>query len=139
MTLRQLSWDDMESLAELEASCFETPWSQEDYEIQFEEVPGTAALGLEHGGRLVAAAVYTPADPGLYVLTLAVHEDYRRRGLATRLVRELVALGKSLTLHVRAGDRGARTLYRGLGFFDVRTESGFYEDNGEDAVLMLRP
>ena len=42
----------------------------------------------------------------------------------------------SVTLEVRAGNVGAKELYRKWGFIEVGLRKGYYHDNGEDAILM---
>lgn len=138
-TLQPLTFAEIPEIAELEKECFPSPWAEGDYFVQF-EVEGTSGFGLWEAGRLIAALVYTPdGDEDIYyIVSLAVRSGYRRLGAATRLLGAMIALGKPLTLHARAGDPAARRLYRGVGFSEVRTEPGFYDDNGDDAVLMLR-
>lgn len=137
-TLRRLTFDDIPEIARVGRECPMENWDADDYAEQF-EVEGTSGFGIEDAGHLVAALVYTPdARDALYVVQLGVVPGHRRRGLATRLLTEVIRLGKPVTLHVRAGNSRARALYRGLGFVDVRTEPKFYRNNGEDAILMLR-
>ncbi|MCX8061506.1 MAG: GNAT family N-acetyltransferase, partial [Anaerolineales bacterium] len=72
---------------------------------------------------------------------LAVHPDYRRRGIATKLLktalRECARLGmRSATLEVRAGNLEAQALYRRFGFEVVGRRRAYYQDNHEDALIM---
>lgn len=139
--MRRLTFDDIPALARIEQECFIGGWDADDYALQF-EVEGTSGFGFEESGHLVAALVYTPGDEAggcLYVVSLGVVQAHRRRGLATRLLTEVFRMGRPVALHVRVANDAARSLYRGLGFVDVRTEAGFYTDTGEDAILMLRP
>ena len=41
-----------------------------------------------------------------------------------------------MTLEVRRSNAAAQGLYRKLGFVDVGWRKRYYEDNGEDALLM---
>ena len=43
---------------------------------------------------------------------------------------------KRYTLEVRAGNEPAKKLYEGLGFSEAGIRKGYYEDNGEDALIM---
>ena len=42
----------------------------------------------------------------------------------------------ALTLEVRVSNRGAQELYRRYGFSSVGARKGYYQDNGEDALVM---
>jgi ribosomal-protein-alanine N-acetyltransferase len=41
-----------------------------------------------------------------------------------------------VTLEVRASNRAAQQLYAKLGFIEVGLRRAYYQDNGEDALLM---
>jgi len=76
------------------------------------------------------------------IASIAVHPDYRRRGVAVTLMeytlRALTTTGvHRVELMVRPGNTAGTQLYRSLGFRRVRLEPGYYEDGG-DGVRMTR-
>jgi [ribosomal protein S18]-alanine N-acetyltransferase len=76
------------------------------------------------------------------IVSLAVHPDYRRRGVAgallRRTLRDLRAAGiPRVTLMVRTANTAGVELYRSFGFRLVRTVRRYYEDGG-DGFLMVR-
>ncbi len=76
------------------------------------------------------------------VLSLVVDPDMRNRGIASRLMREMLdhRAGTTWYLEVRESNRRARNLYRKLGFEDVSLRPAYYQDTGEAAVVMrLKP
>jgi N6-L-threonylcarbamoyladenine synthase len=73
----------------------------------------------------------------LYVLAVGVDPAWRRRGVATALVRECLARAAVVHLEVRASNAAARRLYAGLGFDEVGLRARYYAD-GDDAVLLTR-
>ena len=72
------------------------------------------------GGRIAGYAVACMAKRNAEIASLAVHPDYRRRGVADALMRHTL-----------------RELYRSLGFRRVRMVRRYYEDGG-DGFLMAR-
>jgi len=73
------------------------------------------------------------------ILTIGVDERWRRRGLARRLLGELLALAvargaEAVFLEVRAADRGAQALYEQQGFRTVGRRRHYYHD--DDALIM---
>lgn len=78
--------------------------------------------------------------PGeLEVLDLAVHPDFRRRGIATALLRRALKEGAragacDAFLEVRVTGEAARSLYEKLGFLPIHRRVGYYPD-GEDALV----
>jgi ribosomal-protein-alanine N-acetyltransferase len=76
-----------------------------------------------------------------HIGTLAVHPEYRRRKVATRLLatalQSMLDAGvRRVTLDVRAGNIAAQRLYRKFGFYTVTRRPRYYRDNHEDAFLM---
>jgi ribosomal protein S18 acetylase RimI-like enzyme len=81
----------------------------------------------EADNRLVGNASLLPVDgfPERWVLAnVAVHSDYRRQGIARRLVQASIEYvgrrgGRQLLLQVRVENGGAQDLYRQLGFHQI--------------------
>lgn len=72
-----------------------------------------------------------------YLLTLGVIDEFRRRGLAKKLIRETILLVEkahpevqALTLHVVSYNQAAISLYKSLGFIEVGYYPGYYELHG---------
>jgi ribosomal-protein-alanine N-acetyltransferase len=75
------------------------------------------------------------------VLNLATRKDWRRRGLARRLLNHAIQTGLSrgaslVTLEVRRSNTAAARLYASFGFESVDIRHRYYE-NGEDAIVMI--
>ena len=75
-------------------------------------------------------------------MTVAVDEAFRRKGIAKALVMEMLLAAKnggvqSIFLEVRPSNAAARALYKGLGFLETGIRRGYYQDNGEDAIVMV--
>jgi ribosomal-protein-alanine N-acetyltransferase len=94
------------------------------------------------GGRIAGYGVACAEKRGAEIASLAVHPDYRRRGVADALMRHMLReLGSAgvrrVELMVRTGNTAGAQLYRGLGFRRVRKVPRYYEDGG-DGFLMVR-
>jgi ribosomal-protein-alanine N-acetyltransferase len=75
------------------------------------------------------------------VQNLAVHPAFRRRGVGRFLLaeglREAHRRGARLaTLEVRPSNLAARRLYASLGFVETGRRPGYYQAEGEDALLL---
>ena len=101
--------------------------------------PGNVALRATNGERLVGFVVGDEpwGDWAAWIVTLGVAPQHRRRGIGARLLTECEAHLKrpSLRLMVREGNAAAITLYRKLGYVQVRRRAGYYDD-GEAGLLM---
>jgi ribosomal-protein-alanine N-acetyltransferase len=124
----------------IEAAVYPRPWSARLFEEELER-SNRVYVVARAGERVVGyAGLLMIADDG-HVATVAVDPDWQRRGVATRLLRELVrgamALGANqLTLEVRASNLGAQELYRRFGFAPAGARKAYYADNNEDAIVM---
>ena len=79
----------------------------------------------------------------LHINTLAVAPAWRRRGLATTLLRHVFAEASArgvqrATLEVRASNRPAIALYERLGFQVTATRYRYYNSPEEDALILWR-
>ena len=74
-------------------------------------------------------------------MNVAVDPNLRRRGIATALISrvlERVEVDAQLTLEVRRSNTGAIELYERFGFRSAGVRRRYYQDNGEDAIVMWR-
>ena len=73
----------------------------------------------------------------LHLTDLGVTARARRRGIARSLVQALCReAARVVFLEVRETNLAALELYRGLGFTELDRRARYYDDTGEDAVVM---
>ncbi|MCX7682469.1 MAG: ribosomal protein S18-alanine N-acetyltransferase [Anaerolineae bacterium] len=99
-----------------------------------------ALLPTEEDDRVIGFVGFRLEYPEAHITTIAVHPDWRGRGLGellllTALEKALELNVRSVTLEVRASNRIAQHLYRKYGFRYTGVYRGYYRD-GEDAWLM---
>ena len=75
------------------------------------------------------------------VSNVAVHEKYRRRGIAHALLEYMLQFGRKrgirdFTLEVRQQNVAAQGLYEGLGFVSEGVRPNFYDKPKDNAVIM---
>jgi ribosomal-protein-alanine N-acetyltransferase len=122
---------------------FPAPWTRDMFlqELRHSQ-PGDARVAAS--GPLVLGYIlcWFVADE-VHVVNLAVHPEWRRRGLARALLADTFATalrrGMHLaTLEVRVQNQPAVRLYEALDFRTVAVRKGYYADNGEDALVMVK-
>lgn len=79
-----------------------------------------------------------------HVVTVAVREAHRRRGIGELLVIMAIELAlrkeqRVLTLECRVSNTGAQALYEKYGFTSAGVRKRYYTDNNEDAFIMTTP
>ena len=133
--------EHLAGIARLEELCFSEPWSEKALELLLSDT----ALGLvclnDQGVPVSYVGMLTVLDEG-QITNVATHPAYRRQGLASTLLRALVAEArardlKTLSLEVRESNLAAVRLYEGHGFSVVGRRRSFYKDPREDALVMI--
>ena len=127
-------------VAALEKLCFSDPWSEKSVASELSNPLSLWLVALDGdvvAGYIGSQTVLDETD----MMNVAVHPDYRRRGVARMLVGSLVdALVKRgshrLTLEVRASNEPAKRLYETLGFTQVGLRKNYYRAPREDALIL---
>ena len=85
-------------------------------------------------GFLVSRAV---AEDERELLNLAVAPEFRRQGVARDLLASLLAEAPgAIFLEVRESNQAARNIYKSMGFQEVGSRPGYYQNPLEPAIVM---
>lgn len=138
----RLGPDSAPVLAALEACCFPDPWDEAAFVAAFGR-PAFAAFGIPGGAGLLAYATFHFLEGEFEILNIATASGQRGRGLATELLAHVLQGTDKMGMYrgyleVRAGNIPARRLYFRHGFSVVGVRKRYYNDNGEDALVMVR-
>jgi ribosomal-protein-alanine N-acetyltransferase len=144
--IRRLSYPDLPDVVAIERRVFPTPWSLAMFVLELSKQTGIclAATELTPAGeeRLVGYLICSRYDTVWHVMNVAVDLDRQRVGLASRLLAELYARvdddDARYTLEVRRSNAIAIHLYEREGFRAAGMRRRYYQDNGEDALVMWR-
>ena len=140
--IRQMGREDLDAVTAIEQATFAIPWSRESFRQELERNVAARYLVAEADGQVVGyAGAWVILDES-HITNIAVLEGWRGRGIGKQLTKALLQylsnLGASYaTLEVRVSNERAQNLYKGLGFVTVGKRKRYYEDNGEDAFLMV--
>jgi len=129
-----------ERLAQIDSVTSQNPWSDNLFAREFEH-QFSQLYGVRVAGEFVAFIVCHLLFDELHILNLGVLPDFRRRGYARKLIAQAVSRARQdgverVTLEVRRSNNAARRLYEALGFQEIALRSGYYSDNGEDALVL---
>jgi [ribosomal protein S18]-alanine N-acetyltransferase len=139
--IRRLLYTDLPQVIAIERRVFPTPWSLAMFVLELSKQTGVClAAVLER--RLVGYLICSRYDTVWHVMNLAVDLDHQRMGLASVLLSELYQrVGDEqarFTLEVRRSNVVAIHLYEREGFRAAGVRRRYYQDNGEDALVMWR-
>jgi ribosomal-protein-alanine N-acetyltransferase len=153
---------DIDQVMEIEHLSFSAPWSARAYRFELTENENSVMLVVRQapaGGGLRRwlwryhlvdrkpvlgyAGMWLLVDDG-HIATIAVHPDWRGRGLGEMLIHSLLDRARErgarrATLEVRVTNEVAQGLYRNIGFEVASRRRHYYADNNEDAYIMATP
>ena len=140
--IRRMQFRDVKQVAALETATFARPWSESSFHREVRENPVARYLVAERDGSILGYAGAWVVLDECHITNIAVAESERGRGIGKALLNALMQYVSNLgaawaDLEVRVSNLPAQGLYRGAGFVSVGRRKRYYEDNGEDAFLMV--
>jgi [ribosomal protein S18]-alanine N-acetyltransferase len=139
--IRDLTYADLPRVIAVERRAFPTPWSLAMFVLELSKSSGIC-LAAAHDGRLVGYLICSRYDTVWHVMNVAVDLEHQHKGVASALLAELYErVGDDdarFTLEVRRSNRVAIHLYEREGFRAAGLRRRYYQDNGEDALVMWR-
>lgn len=161
VALREMTWQDIDRLAELETELFaDDAWSAQSWWAELagrprrEYVVATRESGPDSRAADSECTTASPNDADILgyagvdhggevadVMTIAVAPAGRRQGLGTVLLDTLVAMARArgeshLLLEVRADNEAALALYERAGFTTISVRRRYYQPGDVDAHVM---
>jgi [ribosomal protein S18]-alanine N-acetyltransferase len=138
--VRRLTFADLPQVVAIERRAFTSPWSLAMFVLELSK-PSGICLAAEVEHELAGYLICSRYDTVWHVMNVAVDPTLRRRRIATTLLETLIARVErdaQLTLEVRRSNAGAIELYESFGFRAAGVRRRYYQDNGEDALVMWR-
>jgi len=130
-------------VADLEKICFgSAAWSEKSIASELNNELSLWIVAVEDEkvlGYVGSQTVMGETD----MMNIAVHPDYRKQGIATGLIVELIGALKMrdshcLTLEVRASNEPAKNLYKQLDFEEIGIRKNYYRNPKEDALILRK-
>jgi [ribosomal protein S18]-alanine N-acetyltransferase len=133
---------DLDAIDEIEQHSFKAPWPRDTFKAEL--LREWARLDVARSdGRLVGFCNYWLVTTELHILAIATHPDCRRRGIGRQLLDHVLDVARTTgcslaTLEVRRSNVPAIALYERAGFKVVHVRTRYYQDDDEDALVMLK-
>ena len=127
-------------MMEMDSLCFNSHWNEQDYlEVQYQPsfhnwllvIPDVCPVGM---------LAFQAIPPELEILRMAIHPEWRKRGLAELMLEQLEILTKSDKieshwLEVHVANKSATSLYRKLGYKEIGSRRNYFRNPLGDALL----
>ena len=138
--IRRLTYADLPQVIAIERRAFPAPWSLAMFVLELSK-PSGICLAAHDGDRIVGYLICSRYDTVWHVMNVAIEPVLQGNGIGTALLEHLLAETAPtdrFTLEVRQSNAPAIRLYERLGFRAAGLRRRYYQDNGEDALIMWR-
>ena len=144
MKIRRMMDEDLDVIDELEKSIFTSPWPRSEYLYEIHENPYGNPYVLIEADEIVAYFDYWIIFDRAEIATIGVKKEYRHLGYGQKMMNYIVEQAElngceNVTLEVRVSNDNAIKLNEKNGFININTRKNYYDDNHEDAYLMVKP
>jgi [ribosomal protein S18]-alanine N-acetyltransferase len=125
----------------IERQVYPRPWSPNLFLSEMTELRNRTYLVARLEREVAGYAGIMSYGDEAHVTTIAVDPAWHRHKIGTRLLYELISeayrMGaRAVSLEVRVSNYGAQRLYSRFGFRPVGIRKNYYQETGEDALVM---
>lgn len=140
--ITRMTENDVCEIAALDKKCFTLSWSEKSFRDELQNKLAVYFTAKKDGKCVGYAGFWNVSGEG-GITNIAVLPEYRRQGIGSALLGELVKEARLLrldllTLEVRKSNFEAQGLYKNFGFDIIGERKRYYRDNGEDAFIMTK-
>ena len=142
LEIREMRSEDVDTVTNLEESCFSMPWKRADFEDILTRSDRIYLVAIYEGSLIGGCMMSEIAGEG-DISNVAVYEQYRGQRIADALLKAMFTLGLErgildYTLEVRSQNQPAIRLYERNGFITEGVRKNFYQKPTDDALIMWR-
>lgn len=143
MLIRKMDVEDISRVVSLEEQLFTSAWSESDFLYEILQNDFSLNYVLEDEGYIIGYIGVWIMYEQSQITTIGVDPQYQRQGLGKAMMETVIDIAKQqdcevMSLEVRISNEKAISLYQSLGFQNVGIRKNYYQDNHEDAYLMIK-
>lgn len=142
VTLSLMKESDLTDVLEISTLSLKESWSLDSFTKELTNPLAKYIVAKSNNKIIGFAGIWIIVDEG-HITNIAVHPEYREKGVGSALVSSLIEKSKewgctALTLEVRFSNIPAQNLYKKYGFENDGIRKNYYHDNNEDAIIMWK-
>lgn len=139
--IEDIKEEDLFEVMEIEKEAFSDPWTLEMFYSELFNSFSYLWGVREISGKLIGYLCFWRVVDETHILNLAVHKNYRRKGIASKMMRAAIDYWrrdgvKTVLLEVRRSNKAAQELYKKFGFNVIVSRTRYYKNPVEDALVM---
>lgn len=130
--------NDLDQIMIIEKISFTSPWRRETFQNELKNNQSISIVA-EWNQQIKGYVIGWLIVDEIHITNIAVHPEWRRRGIAETMIQRLLAEHTScrlVLLEVRRSNYMARSFYNKLGFHETGIRENYYTTEREDAILM---
>lgn len=137
-----MTYEHIDDVVIIENESFSLPWSHRGFEDSLNSKYAKFFVAKFEKKIVGYIGLYLAGDAG-DITNVAVSSQYRRKGIAGRLIEKVIMYAKEnnisvVNLEVRPSNTSAISLYTKYDFKEIGRRRNFYTKPTEDALLMQR-
>lgn len=142
ITIFPMTYEDIDDVLAISFLSFPISWSRESFITELENNFAYYVVAKSNNIITGFGGTWIIIDES-HITNIAVHPSFRGLGIGELILKSLIDLGishfiSSMTLEVRASNAIAISLYNKLDFKEEGRRKKYYEDNGEDALILWK-
>lgn len=131
----------LDQVMEIEKRAYTNPWSRSVFESELTQGIVRSYVVVLDGRRVVGYCGVLYVVDEAHITNIAVEPEAHRMNIGTKLLSHTIRRAwerqvVGVTLEVRVSNFAAQRLYQKFGFQPAGVRKGYYQENGEDALIM---
>lgn len=141
MRIEEFKLKDIPQMLEIEKEAFSNPWPFRIFLYEYYNRDAIYLVARKDDNEIIGYIGGHQLKDEFHITNLAVSEEYRRKGVGGKLLRELISIEKDkgytdFKLEVRESNDIAVVFYEKYNFFKVEVITDYYRKPVEDAIVM---
>ena len=132
----------LDDVMEIEEKCYgEHHWSRDSFVNEIDNSISDYFCAINEEGKCIGYLGMWKIIDEAHITNFAVHPLFQKQGAGHFLI--VTSIGKCyvdkikyITLEVRVSNEKAQRIYEKFGFKSLGKRKHYYQDNGEDAIIM---
>lgn len=141
--IRKIQESDIDVVVEINHLCFTSQWTKSMIQTELRDNEFGMFYVLEVEGTIIGYIDFWITFETCQLASIAIHPAYQGHGYSRQLMDQMIvdanqACCETIMLEVRLSNIKAQQLYATYAFMEMNRRKGYYNDNGEDAIVLCK-
>lgn len=141
--IRKMSVTDIDVVLKLEDELFTSKWTQEQFEYELTENEFSKLFVMIENEEIIGYFGEWILFDQAQITTIGVSKKHQGKGYSKLMMQRMIEEAcnsncETISLEVRVSNVKAINLYHKFGFETINIRKNYYQDNNEDAFLMMK-